>query len=193
MSYSCLQECLLKYSQCFYYFYTHIHTLFWARLTTLLPKPLNLRLKKYSELTYKVPLFLPSCQVISTDIKALGYLRNFQTLNFDRSKQETSAHRRKKNVSVVSRQISSTNPRHMFPVSQLWKMLLQERRELWENRAQPNHAFAHPETCSLLGVWSLRYNKVFYASEQKYTWFSHILALLFKDISNTRTVRVQNS
>lgn len=121
MSYSCLQECLLKYSQCFYYFYTHIHTLFWARLTTLLPKPLNLRLKIHSELTYKVPLFLPSCQVISTDIKALGYLRSFQTLNFDRSKQETSAHRRKKNVSVISRQIYQYKPKAYVPSKPVMK------------------------------------------------------------------------
>lgn len=111
----------MKYSQCFYYFYTHIHTLFWARLTTLLPKPLNLRLKIHSELTYKVPLFLPSCQVISTDIKALGYLRNFQTLNFDRSKQETSAHRRKKNVSVISRQIYQYKPKAYVPSKPVMK------------------------------------------------------------------------
>lgn len=111
----------MKYSQCFYYFYTHIHTLFWARLTTLLPKPLNLRLKIHSELTYKVPLFLPSCQVISTDIKALGYLRSFQTLNFDRSKQETSAHRRKKNVSVISRQIYQYKPKAYVPSKPVMK------------------------------------------------------------------------
>ena len=109
----------MKYSQRFYYFYTH--TLFWGRLTTLLPKPLNLRLKKYSKLTYKVPLFLPSCQVISTDIKALGYLRNFQTLNFNRSKQETSAHRRKKNVSVISRQIYQYKPKAYVPSKPVMK------------------------------------------------------------------------
>lgn len=111
----------MKYSQHFYYFYTHIHILFWGRLTTVLPKPLNLRLKKYSELTYKVPLFLPSCQVISTDIKALGYCRNFQTLNFDRSKQETSAHRRKKNVSVISRQIYQYKPKAYVPSKPVMK------------------------------------------------------------------------
>lgn len=121
MSYLCLQECLLKYSQRFYYFYTHTQTLFWGRLTTLLPKPLNLKLKKYSELTYKVPLFLPSCQVISTDTKAPGDLRNFQTLNFDRSKQETSAHRRKKNVSVTSRQIYQYKPKAYVPSKPVMK------------------------------------------------------------------------
>ena len=59
--------------------------------------------------------------------------------------------------------------------------------------AQPDHAFAHPQTLSLLGIGSLGYSKAFYAFEQKYMWFSHTLALLFKDISNTRTVIFQNS